>query len=954
MRNGSFAFLLILFTAVATAVALADGRYALVVGNSDYDGAASLTNPGNDARAMAAALEGLGFETTLLLDATGAETVARFAEFNRMSQGAEIAVFYFAGHGVQVDAQSLLLPTDVATDSRETLRFSAIDAGWIVAEMEKRAEVSLVILDACRDNPFPEMLGSGSRSVGISRGLGLIPLSGKGAIIAYAAAAGRVADDGESDHSPYTEALLAEIDAPGVEVGLMLRRVAGRVIEKTGGTQRPELLVRLIEEVYLNPAPATGVALAETPHESAVEVDTPAPAVEPDAPVIAEDPALGEALTTSDAVVIADAGAPAGNGRSTDRRLFGDQPIKPPAWVEGLTLPDPSGWVSSAATPISDPSPGRGFVAARPLPLAARVETRIGERGQQAWYRVEVPLAGEITVSIPAPPAELDIIARVHNANRDVVADWQTPTGPGAPLDGVFPVGLGGSYWIELRDNRDDAASAETFAVDIDFRPADDPYEPNPSIGRFRPVTADAALRPTIFPRGDNDWLSFFVDRPGLFTAAATEVPANLDVIMRVRNYNGDVVRDWVSPPRAGGETYLEAELRVPGQYFLEVRDNRDDAAAVETFALALGFLPIDDSMEPNNSFGRAAPQPATSSHRVAIFPRGDRDWIGIRVDQPGTLDLAATNVPDNLDIHIRVWNSEKDVQRDWFGPPRPGGDTVGFADLPSPGLYYVEITDNRDDASNATSFDLALTYTEQPDPYEPNNSFTDARPLTMGGEILFNILPRGDHDMFRIEAPSAGELTAVIDPSPANLDLHYRVFNADRAVIRDWVAPYRKGGVTEGFVDFPAAGTYFLEIVDGRDDDRAIDHAVLKTTFRATPDPLEPNNSLGAASRLEIGVAHRGYILPRGDVDWYRLDIDRAGTLSVSIEEVDEALDIAFRARNGNGDVIVDWMVPPRPGAPVYGDIPIATPGTVWLEVVDSRSDARAAQGYLIETELK
>ena len=946
MRIGAVAFLLILLTSLSAAAAMADGRHALIVGNGAYEGAASLTNPGNDARAMAAALDRLGFETTLLLDATGAETVARFAAFNRRSQGAEIALFYFAGHGVQVGAHSFLLPTDVATDSAETLRFSAIDAGWIVAEMEKRAEVSLVILDACRDNPFPEMLARGSRSVGISRGLGLIPLSGKGAIIAYAAAAGRVADDGDSDHSPYTEALLAEMGAPGVEVGLMLRRVAGRVIDRTDGTQRPELLVRLIDEVYLNPAPATGVAVAEAP--APAEAPPVDPGAAPTDPEPTGDPAA------SDAVTLADAGGAAGNGRSTDRRLFGDRPITPPAWAEGLGAPDPSGWVSDAPVTVPDPSPGRGFTAARALPLAARVETRIGERGQQAWYRVEVPLAGEITVTIPAPPAELDLHARVHNANHDVAADWQGPTGPGAPLDGVFPVGRGGRFWIQVKDGRDDAASAETFAIDFDFRPADDPYEPNPSIGQFWPVPVDAALRPTIFPRGDADWLAIWIDRPGLFTAEATAVPETLDIVMRMRNYNGDVVRDWAQPPKAGGVTLLDAQLGAPGQYFLEMKDGRDDGASVEPFDLALAFQPIDDALEPNDSFGRAAPEAPNGAHRVAIFPRGDQDWIGFRVDQPGTLDIALTAVPENLDVYFRVWNAEKDVLKDWVGPPRPGGDTVGFADLAKPGLYYLQIKDGRDDGWNAASFDLAMSFTEQPDPFEPNNTFTDARPLTMGGEILFNILPRGDRDRFRIEAPSAGEFTAVIDPSPENLDLHYRILNAERAVIRDWVAPYRKGGVTEGFADFPAAGTYFLEIVDGRDDDRAIEHAVLKTTFRATPDPLEPNNKLGNAAALAVGTAHRGYILPRGDVDWYRIEADRAGTLAVAIEEVDEALDIAFRARNQNGDVIVDWIVPPRAGAPVFGDIPVTTPGVILLEVVDSRSDARAAVPYVISTELK
>ena len=937
MRRAVYLLGLALLGALLTAAsALAEGRFALIVGNGAYEGAASLANPSNDARAIAEKLEGLGFETMVLLDATGAETIGTFSQFNRQIQRADLAVFYFAGHGVQVGADSFLLPTDVDVNSEESLRFTAIDAGWVVREMEKRAEVSLIILDACRDNPFPDMLESGTRSASVSRGLGIIPLSGKGAIIAYAAAAGRVADDGEGGHSPYTQALLEEIDAVGVEVGLMLRRVAGRVIAQTDGVQRPELLVRLIDEVYLNPLPP-GYA----PAFSVASAPEPADAVEPDQPA-------------AEPIRVAEAAQAPPNGRSTSTKLFGDRPIKPPSWFKGLVVPEPSGWASDPPVSILDDEPASGFEGARPLPLAALVKTWIVARGQSAWYRVDVPVAGELTVTIDEPPEELDLHARIHNADHAVTANWQGPTGVGAPLDGAFALPGPGRYWIEIKDGRDDAASETAFDVAIDFRPADDPLEPNPSIATAAPVNRAINLTPTIFPRGDIDWLTFWVDSPGLFTAEATNVPENLDIAMRVNNFNGDVIRNWAQPARIGGETLLDAEIAAPGQYYLEIKDSRDDASSVNPFDLALDFQPIDDVMEPNNSFGTASLQPASKTHRIAVFPRGDVDWIALDVTHPGELSVSITSVPENLDVYFRVWNAEKDVTTDWVGPPRPGGDTVGFADLPKPGRYFVQVKDGRDDASSAASFDLSMVFVEQPDQFEPNDSFADARPLTPGGEILFNILPRGDHDRFRITVDTAGELTAVIDPSPENLDLHYRVYDANRTVIKNWVAPYRMGGVTEGFVDLPAAGTYFLEIVDGRDDARAIEHAVLKTAFRATPDPLEPNNSFGDAKPLVLGQPHRGYILPRGDTDWYLLDLARAGMLNVEIDEVDPELDLAFRVWNEAGRDITGWFMPSRKGAPVFGDVPISAPGQYRIEVVDSRSDARAAAGYLLSTEMK
>jgi hypothetical protein len=535
-----------------------------------------------------------------------------------------------------------------------------------------------------------------------------------------------------------------------------------------------------------------------------------------------------------------------------------------------------------------------------------------------------------------------------------VVADWQGAGRPGGALDGRYPLPGPGNYWIEMSDGRGDAESADPFTFKVDFAAADDPFEPNNAIGAAHPVPVPSKFLATIYPRGDTDWYQVWVGEPGLLSVLAEKVPEQLDIAIRVWNLDGKVVRDWAVPARPGGDTLHETELAEPGVYIIETADSRSDAATVDPLQLSFDFHPVPDVAEPNNSFGAAAAVEPTSAHKIAIFPRGDTDWLSIDVDHPGEMRLAVTNSPQDLDIYMRVWTLEKDVLRDWFGPLRVGGDVDEFADLPGPGRYFIEISDGRSDAASPERFDLALAFTPQPDQYEPNNSAAEAAALSPGGEILFNILPRGDTDWFRVETASAGELAAIIDEGPDNLDLHYRVWNADQKVIRDWVAPYRKGGVTEGFADLPSAGVYFIEVSDGRSDDRSVGHATLATKFTATDDPLEPNDSYGSARPLTLGAPHRAHILPRGDTDWYLLEAPRSGEFAVTVDEVDPALDIFVRLWNAEAQVIRDWVGPPRPGGVTEAAFAVPGAGIYRLEVADGRNDARSPNPFRIQVDFR
>jgi TPR repeat protein len=243
-------------------------RLALVIGISDYEHAQPLRNPVNDARLIAKSLEDLRFEVIFVENAGRAQLTSAHADFVSRLDGTDIAVLYYAGHAIQIDSANYLVPGDAALRSVESVSSELVDLARIVNEMDSRAKTKIVILDACRDNPFERQLAEvlahagGERKLG--RGLAAIReptrlekpegegFNTYGSIVAFAAAPGATATDGDGDNSPYTKALAAELARPGVEVGQMFRVAAATVLAETGGKQRPEYLVRLTDEVFFS------------------------------------------------------------------------------------------------------------------------------------------------------------------------------------------------------------------------------------------------------------------------------------------------------------------------------------------------------------------------------------------------------------------------------------------------------------------------------------------------------------------------------------------------------------------------------------------------------------------------------------------------------------------------------------------------------------------------------
>lgn len=235
-------------------------RVALVIGNSAYRSVSELPNAHNDAKAIADALARLGFEVELKFDVNKLEADAAFARFGNKAEAAQVAALYYAGHGVQDGRKNYLVPIDARLKSDRDLKRETISLDDAIDDI-RAAKIKLVFFDACRNNPFPF---NRDRSVGG----GLAPPSEtSGTLISFATKHGTVADDGDGNHSPYTQALLAELGRAGTEVHTLLRYVSQKTKASTNGRQEPWTYGSLDGDFFLR-APAGGAqAAAVSPSE---------------------------------------------------------------------------------------------------------------------------------------------------------------------------------------------------------------------------------------------------------------------------------------------------------------------------------------------------------------------------------------------------------------------------------------------------------------------------------------------------------------------------------------------------------------------------------------------------------------------------------------------------------------------------------------------------------------
>jgi uncharacterized caspase-like protein len=244
----------------ASPAAHAERRVALVIGNSAYENANMLRNPRNDAADIAETLKKLGFEVDIGLDLDQRGFAQTIEKFGRDLDGADVGVFFYAGHALQINEKNYLVSTAAKLENEFLITAETMELEPIIRLMESKSAINLIFLDACRNNPLADnlrrSLAATKRSGNLGRGLARIEATGRDTLIAFAAAPGQEAADGSDRNSPFTAALLKHLPQPGLEVSVMLKEVAADVRRDTRNNQRPQQLSDMTRTFYFVPADA--------------------------------------------------------------------------------------------------------------------------------------------------------------------------------------------------------------------------------------------------------------------------------------------------------------------------------------------------------------------------------------------------------------------------------------------------------------------------------------------------------------------------------------------------------------------------------------------------------------------------------------------------------------------------------------------------------------------------
>jgi hypothetical protein len=233
--------------------ALAAGKFALIIGNGDYASAGDLPNALNDATLIEQSFKAVGFETRRLVDLGEDAMGEALDDLAKRASSLDVAAVYYAGHAIQKDGKNYMIPVDARLESETAIARETIDLQSFMDVLEQ-VPISLLFLDACRNNPFAEQLASSAKATGrsaaVSRGLAVVRPQGD-MLIAFATLPNTVASDGTGNNSPFAIALSKHMKAANTEISVVMKRVTADVVEETDGNQRPQQLSQMGREFYM-------------------------------------------------------------------------------------------------------------------------------------------------------------------------------------------------------------------------------------------------------------------------------------------------------------------------------------------------------------------------------------------------------------------------------------------------------------------------------------------------------------------------------------------------------------------------------------------------------------------------------------------------------------------------------------------------------------------------------
>ena len=486
----------------------------------------------------------------------------------------------------------------------------------------------------------------------------------------------------------------------------------------------------------------------------------------------------------------------------------------------------PEGYaMTTTLIPTADPAePNDSLITATPLGWNQAMGSNILPLGDVDYFRVEASRQGQITISFTAAPGALNMAYRVLDTAGRQVKGWQTASADGASFQAIADIPSPGSYFIEVRDGSNNARSAAPYEIVASLNPTLDMAEPNNALGQATRVGMGAQVWASILPLGDVDYYQVEAVHQGQLTVAFNRSPADLNMAFRVLDDQGRQVRNWQTAPDIGENFTAWADIKIPGTYFVEVRDGSNNARAAEPYGMVITFIPTADPAEVNDSIQNATALPLNQPMQASILPLGDVDYYALNISHQGELTVDFTASPANLNMAFRVLDRQGRQVRNWQSAPNIGAPFSAWADLASPGEYLIEVRDGSNNARAQDGYTFSARLKATLDPLEPNNALEHATPLMPATRVNASILPIGDVDYYAISANQHGVLSVQFSDSPRNLNMAFRVLDGQGRQIKSWQTAPSDGASFTASAELPAAGRYLIEVRDGSNNARSAD----------------------------------------------------------------------------------------------------------------------------------
>jgi len=451
------------------------------------------------------------------------------------------------------------------------------------------------------------------------------------------------------------------------------------------------------------------------------------------------------------------------------------------------------------------------------------------------------------------------------------------------------------------------------------------------------------SIKAKLSPAGDRDYFYVTVGQAGEYqlTVSTTDPKATLGI--RIVNMHNSTIKGWEWSKE--GENIVTSRIDINHDYVgkrlvFEIAENGDNHPA--NYSLDLLLNPVKDPYETNNRFNEGRQINSTGQTQAYIFPRGDRDFYKLPIPGKGRLHIKLSSPDQNIRLGLRLITDENRTLRSWTHAIDNGEVCEIKQDFNEPPkTLYLEVNEHGDDRRSMLPYTIETEFEPIPYPTEPNNRFNEAKQVPVGKPFQSYLFKQGDRDFFKFTLDKTGLVKIKLNCEDPLVRIGFQLITDENKTYMGWTHADENKRAVE-IIREMQAGDYYIQINEHGDNYASMKPYTLNISLTPNNDPFEPNNQFSTAKAINLGTTVKGTIFPKGDRDYYKVDVLRPSELIIRVQS-NRMLQMSARVQTPENKTFHGWSAAKDFGEEVYIKKEVKNPGTYYIIIAnhgDNRSD--------------